>query len=414
MTQPFKWDYFSDQPYIIKDKSYKKAQRKKHIFSLLKTYLFTLLLPLAYILKIFDGKKEISTNEFFGICVNLDKQPSITPQLLSELGVKSVLLRIALWEIDKIDEYKEFIDSLKEYELFIVIMQDREHIENEQLLKNNLRILFENTSLHVKKYQVATTINRAKWGFFSVNEYLKFFKTAQSVAKEFNDLELFGGGVIDFEYHYSTHTLFNLENMKYDGYSSLLYVDRRGAPENTQMGFNLLGKIDLLSSLVNISTKSKNTLFITETNWPISDTAPYAPTSEYECISEELYSCYMLRYYFLALSSKKINRVYWHQLIASGYGLIDEREGIIKREAFYAYKVMVENLSSCKDFSLHVENNMYVLKSENIKVLWCNAETKKIIADSQYEYFDKLNNKITTKHITLSDSPIYMKEKHEL
>ena len=44
-------------------------------------------------------------------------------------------------------------------------------------------------------------------------------------------------------------------------------------------------------------------------NWPLSNTAPYAPTSERECVSEEKYSQYMEEYYAIARKSKKIQRV---------------------------------------------------------------------------------------------------------
>jgi len=146
--------------------------------------------------------------------------------------------------------------------------------------------------------------------------------------------------VIDFEYHYTIRTLFNLFKVRYDKFSSLLYVDRRGSPDNKQMLiFDTKNKIDMLYALVRLSPKSSNDIYITEVNWPLTGTAPYAPTSEKECVSEEDYSKFMLRYLEIAKSSRKIKRVYWHQLIATGYGLVEEREGKIrKREAFYIFK----------------------------------------------------------------------------
>ncbi len=88
-----------------------------------------------------------------------------------------------------------------------------------------------------------------------------------------------------------------------------------------------------------LSPKSNDKIYITEVNWPLSNTAPYAPTSEKECVSNEKYSKYMLKYLSIAKKSKKIQKVFWHQLIAPGYGLVDNRDGkIVKLPQFYALK----------------------------------------------------------------------------
>ena len=51
----------------------------------------------------------------------------------------------------------------------------------------------------------------------------------------------------------------------------------------------------------------------------------------------------MLDYFKIAHESKKIKRVYWHQLIASGYGLVDNRDGkILKYPQFYVFKELLQ------------------------------------------------------------------------
>jgi hypothetical protein len=103
--------------------------------------------------------------------------------------------------------------------------------------------------------------------------------------------------------------------------------------------FDFRNKIEFLDTIVRSSNKCNNSIYITETNWPLSGTAPYAPTSEKECVSEELYNQYMIEYFDIALKSQKIEKVYWHQLIAGGYGLVDNRDGQIRKtEAFYSFK----------------------------------------------------------------------------
>jgi len=353
MKQPFAWDHYSDQPAIIRDRALKRQMRRSALPSLIKTFLIALItLPLALVLMPFMPRRTISGEHFFGMGVNLDYEPNTTPYLLDELGVKKLLIRIPLWEMDRLHEYVTFIRSFKEKEITVALLQDREHITSLSMTKDHFTQIFEALEGVCSTYVIGSTINRAKWGFFSVNEYLDFYGVAYDLKKtRFPHLKLIGSNVIDFEYHFSAHTLFNLAHIRFDALGSLLYVDRRGAPENTQMGFALLGKIKLLNALISLSPKTANELIITETNWPIKNTAPYAPTSEHECVSEEDYAAFMVRYHLLSFASQKVSCVYWHQLIAPGYGLIDNREGIRKRSAFEAYRVMLSHLGDAKFMS---------------------------------------------------------------
>ncbi|WP_404318177.1 hypothetical protein [Malaciobacter canalis] len=347
-SQQFFWDKYSDQPSVIKDKAYKKSMRKKYIFDYVKMLFSSLLiLPFAILfMKLFKGKNNFSNKEFIGLGVNLDKDDGQNTQqkLIEELGIKNLIIRVPLWDMKNIDSYVKFAKSFNEKSsknILINIMQDRAHIQNHELLKKDLDTIFSKFNSFVSEYQVGTTINRAKWGFFAVKEYLEFFKIAQDLRDEkYKDLKLIGPSTIDFEYYYNVRAMFNFYNIRYDKVSTLLYVDRRGSPYNTQyVFFDTKNKIDLLYSLCKFSPKSNDKIYITEVNWPLSNTAPYAPTSEKECVSNELYSNYMLEYLKTAKKSKKIQKVFWHQLIAPGYGLVDNRDGkIVKLPQFYALK----------------------------------------------------------------------------
>jgi hypothetical protein len=262
--------------------------------------------------------------------------------LVEELGVKSLQIRVFLNDIENIDAYVTFAKGFGEdKEILITIIQDREHIENHELLAKDIRTIFEKFDGIADEFMIGNAINRIKWAFVSMEEYLKFYQTVQRVRdKEFKNIKLIGSSVIDFEYHFTIRTLFNNYKIKYDKVASLLYVDRRGSPYSTQMKiFDFRNKIEFLDTIVRSSNKCNNSIYITETNWPLSGTAPYAPTSEKECVSEELYNQYMIEYFDIALKSQKIEKVYWHQLIAGGYGLVDNRDGQIRKtEAFYSFK----------------------------------------------------------------------------
>jgi hypothetical protein len=347
---PFIWDEYSDQPHVIKDKSYKRAMRKRYkndFFKMISTNLIMFPLSIS-LMKLFRKKEDINFNkdEFYGLGVNLDKG-DFQQELIEELGVKSLIIRLPLSDIQNIDQYYKFAKSFGDDKLILLnIMQDRKHIDDKDLLKLDIMQIFNTFKDITQEYQIGTTINRAKWGFFAVKEYLDFFKTVQDIKNDkYNTFKLIGPSVIDFEYHYTIRALFNNFPIKFDKLSSLLYVDRRGAPENTQMGiFDTKNKIDMLYSLVKLSPKMKtDEIYITEVNWPLSGTAPYAPTSENECVSGELYSQYMVDYFKIAKETNKIQKVFWHQLIAPGYGLVDNRDGkIIKTKAFYEFKKLLQ------------------------------------------------------------------------
>jgi len=346
---PFIWDNYSDQPHIIKDKSYKKAMRKRFKNDFLKMISTNLIIfPLSIsLMKLFRKKDDMhfKKEEFYGIGVNLDKGDS-QQALIEELGVKSLIIRIPLSDIQNLDKYYEFTKSFgDDKKILLNIMQDRDHIDDKDLLRLHIMEIFNTFKDITQEYQIGTTINRAKWGFFAVKEYLDFYRIVQDIRDDnYSTFKLIGPSVIDFEYHYTIRALFNNFSVKFDKLSSLLYVDRRGAPENTQMGiFDTKNKIDMLYSLVKMSPKMKSDeVYITEVNWPLSGTAPYAPTSEHECVSEELYSEYMVDYLKIVKNTNKVKKVFWHQLIAPGYGLVDNRDGKLRKtKAFYEFKKLL-------------------------------------------------------------------------
>ena len=346
----FPWDSYSDQPHILKRKD-KKLLRKNSGFSFFKL-LFTnlILFPVLFLKYLFKDKSSsniIKNEEFYSMCVNLDKGKDQV-ELIDELGVKSLQIRVFLNDIKNINSYVQFAKSFGDDKTIIInIIQSRDHILNRVLLKKDIKILFDAFNGVCDEFIVGNAINRIKWGFVTVDEYLKFYKNIQDIRDEnYPGYKLIGSSIIDFEYHFTIRTLYNNYKIKYDKIASLLYVDRRGSPHSTQMSiFDFKNKIEFLHTIVKNSYKCKTEdIYITEANWPLSNTAPYAPTSEKECVSEDIYTKYMLEYYDIAKKTSKVKRIYWHQLIAPGYGLVDNRDGKIRKtKAFYAFKEMLKN-----------------------------------------------------------------------
>lgn len=350
----FYWDKYSDQPRIIKNREFKKRVRKLHLNDFMKMIFTSLfILPIAMLfMKFFRRKAEVPNIDLIGLGVNLDKDDGKNTQqnLIEDLGVNNLIIRVPLSDIENIDLYVEFAKSFNtksKKNILLNIIQNRKNLEKHSLLEINLEIIFDKFKDISSEFQIGTTINRLKWEIFSIKEdYIPMFQIAQNLRDEkYPNIKLLGPSVIDFEYYYNVRAMFNLKTIKYDITSALLYVDRRGSPKNTQYSiFDLKNKIDLLFSLVKLSPKTKSDdIYITETNWPIKNTSPYAPTSEKECVSCEDYTKYMLEYFEIAKKSKKIKRVYWHQLIAPGYGLVDNRDGkIVKYPQYYAFKNLLQ------------------------------------------------------------------------
>lgn len=413
MKEPFFWDNYSDQPAQLKDKNYKKQMRKKEFFSLFKTVVISIvIIPFSLMMMPFVKRKHIESSKFFRLGVDFERESELTLKLIEELEVESILLRFKLWEMEKLPALKDFIFKCKNKNIILKIMQDREHVEDLELLKKDLKTLFSTLNEDVDIFEIGSTINRAKWGFFSVDEYNRFYETAYDLKEsEFTDIKLIGSGVIDFEYHFTAHTLFNFFKYSYDGIASLLYVDRRGAPENTQMGFALSDKIAWLSTMVWLSPKTKNSLHITETNWPLSGTAPYAPTSEHECVDEDIYANYMLRYYLLAFASQQVDSVSWHQLIAPGYGLIDNRDGIILRPAFTVYKTMLKFLKDAQFLRMDIKRGYYVLQcvvaSQLLQIHWSIKPTT-IKNEDYFDVYSRDGNHINDEVLNIGSSPLYI------
>ena len=390
------WDGFSNQPHIIKDKNKKREIYKKSLFSHLKLLFFNLIMMpfimIAYFLKLFKNSS-CTNQDIFCMGISLENSVENEKEMLQELGVRKILIRFPMWEMQRLQEYKRYIDSFDEYEIMINLMQSRSHIEDKNLLKRDIKKIFD-TFDKIIEYQVGTTINRKKWLFYSVDEYLKFFETVQSVRDEnYHDKKLIGSSVIDFEYHFSLRTLFNFYRVHFDIFSALLYVDRRGSPFSTQVGFDLFKKCELLWTMVKLSPKSENKIYITETNWPISGTAPYAPTSEKECVSLNEYAEFMVAYHLITLATKKIDRVYWHQLVAHGYGLYSQ----VKKEkypAFFAYKFMIKMLRGKKLLDFDIKSDIKWFKFENIEVFYHDKGfVKEFVKEGDMDVYGKIYEK---------------------
>ena len=262
---------------------------------------------------------------------------------LERLRIKKTLVRIPSWHKERLEDYENFIQRIKQRGLDIVIslLQRREDVRHPEGWVQFLDEVFSRFKPFSSHFEIGHAWNRTKWGVWDYREYLRLAEPSVPLAMK-HDIRLVGPAVIDFEFHLYPAVL---KKIAFDHVSSLLYVDRVGAPENKQFGWSTSQKTALLKAVVDACMKEKRNIWITEMNWPIAGTGKYSPAVGRMNVSEEEQANFLVRYFVLCLSTGFVDRIYWWQLVAPGYGLIDSRpERWKKRPSFFALKSMAERI----------------------------------------------------------------------
>ncbi len=285
-----------------------------------------------------------------GIGLALRPWPADPDGLLRELealGVRKLLLRLHPWQNEHDDEEALARELAgRGYDLVYSLPQNRELVKDLGRWRASLDELAARFTPYGSTFQVGQAVNRSKWGVWRYDEYERLLMAARDAFEPY-DAQLFGPAVIDFEF-YATASLLNArwrEGLALDGVASLLYVDRRGAPENRQLGLDTIGKVTLLRAIADTARNAAGENWITEFNWPLWE-GPHSPAGRKVSVDEERQADYLVRFYVQALASGMVERAYWWQLIARGYGLVvQEADGSLRRRpAFEALSTLCERL----------------------------------------------------------------------
>jgi len=407
----------SDQPDIVRvSKDEKKIVRLSQLDLYTELVLKDLRLLPGFVVDYFDIDRfrGADTSYFFGIFADpLKNDPFMLLEYIYELNPDSVGVRLymdeTLFDGDKLKIVKSFVKNLhyRGIDIFLVLAQTSQtkNIKNQKIFFEKI---FEEFDGIVTNYQVGEAINRIKWGIIMKDEYARFYKNALDAREDGGyEINFAAPSVIDFEWYYTLYYLDVVGERNVDILNSLLYVDRRGAPENEQYGFDSIEKMELMKAI-----SPRKPFWITEVNWPIKGTGEYKPTSEDEAVSLEEYSNYMVRYMILALASEVVDRVYWWQLAAKGYGLVDHTD-MSKTEAFYAYRFMIEQLKGLTFASLSEEGGVYSVRffgdEKEVELYWCNNCDKDsgsfIDLQPNKRYYNIYGEEIELP--ILSSSPVY-------
>ena len=430
----FQWDRYTDQPATLA-KGVKVRLRLGSIGAVIRKLLTVFLLPWPALSTLIRKKpfRPYTNEDCIGLCINLERpfedkkilSPTEVGEILRRLNLKRIAIRIPLSDIGNLQEYVDFIKHFHGYNILAVLLQDRSTIEDVNALETSLERIFSALSDTVDCYQVGNAVNRLKWGFVTVEEWFRFFEVAWNLRnRKFPEIKLLGGAVIDFELLDHCRSLRNGFPFKYDGYASLLYVDRRGAPENRQMGFDLENKIHLLCRIIQSGDKvdpSDARLWITEVNWPLADTGRYAPAQDGSLVEEREQLHFLVRYYLLALATGAVAACYWHQLIAPGYGLVDNRGGVLRmRPAYFGFETLCRlfNGALIEEFRRQDELGYFQLRARKgameIVALWCCGRKATIAMPRDRQAIDiegRAMSATAGQPITIDDSVIYLVER---
>jgi len=385
MDFPFDWNEFADQPHNVAP----RAERLKHHIrradgyaALLAWNVWTIgraWLPYRRLRKRMHLRRSEFKNAFGCAVSPLQGRDKDVLSLLAETGVRQTLVRVPSWERHNLARLESFIRRLRGegFDVLAALLQNRNDVLNPGGWREFLDEAFTRLGPLCSAFEVGHAWNRTKWGVWDYGEYLDLAAPAFGLAG-LRGLKLVGPAVIDFEFHLYPPTLAVLP---FDTVSSLLYVDRAGAPENGQAGWTAADKVCLLKAMVEAGARRPSRIWITEVNWPLQGTGPYSPASGRPNVTEDEQADYLVRYHVLCLSGGYIDRVYWWQLIAPGYGLADSREGALRRRpAFLAYKTMVGELEGAvflgREASLGAEIFHFERGQDRLAVCWTPGRTR--------------------------------------
>ena len=296
----------------------------------------------------------------------LDAEPATwTRQLdwLAQLqGSKKIPLLLRLCHHQGPDSWQWTLDQAlnlhrKGHSVALALVQDRRAVREPRGWRQMVTLAFDRAHAFADFFEIGHAVNRSKWGVWDYREYLRLLAPVRASLIQYPEAKITGPACIDFEPHALAALLELLPaDFRFHALSQHLYVDRRGAPENAQGPFDLVGKCALLRAYARAHRFADDRLIVSETNWPILGTGVWSPVnSPYETldprqndpsVSEEDYAAYMARYFLLALASGHVSRVYWWRLAARGFGLIDDTDPAAwrPRPAFHALHVLLEKL----------------------------------------------------------------------
>jgi hypothetical protein len=379
MSFPFAWNEFADQPHNVAP----RRERLRHHIRHAGSYLSMIARDLAvaapalkryrYYMEGMHLRPVEVGSPFAVSCSRIPGREDDIIDALKSAGIRQTLIRVPSWERAGLAGHADFAARLRREGLDVVaaLLQRRDDVLDPCDWRGFLDEAFSALVPAASQFEVGHAWNRTKWGVWDWREYVALAEPAIELGRE-RGARLIGPAVIDFEFHLYPPTLGRLG---FDKVSSLLYVDRSGAPESAQFGWTMAKKLALWRAVVDRSTREPSDCWITEFNWPLEGTGKYSPAPGRPSVSEETQADYLVRYFVIGAASGLVERIYWWQLAAPGYGLIDNRDaGWRRRPSYAALRALVGRVEGAR-FTGKVEGApaeiyRFYKRGEDFAVCW--------------------------------------------
>ncbi|OGD18073.1 MAG: hypothetical protein A2W03_14480 [Candidatus Aminicenantes bacterium RBG_16_63_16] len=379
MSFPFAWNEFADQPHNVAPRRERIRHHLRHAggyFSMIATDLAVAVPALKRYRDYLKSmhRRPVDIGSAFGLaCSHVPGREDEIIGALKSAGIRQTLVRVPSWERDSLARHAAFAALLRGEGLDVVaaLLQRRDDVLDPAGWRGFLADAFSALAPSASHFEVGHAWNRTKWGVWDWREYVALAEPALELAPS-HGVRLVGPAVIDFEFHLYPPTL---RRLAFDKVSSLLYVDRSGAPESAQFGWTMAKKLALWRAVVDQSLLEPRGCWITEFNWPLEGTGRYSPAPGKPSVSEEAQANYLVRYFVIGASSGLVERMYWWQLAAPGYGLIDSREAEWRRRAgYFALETLVRHVEGSrfegKEAGAPAEVYNFRKGSEEFAVCW--------------------------------------------
>ncbi len=298
--------------------------------------------------------KPVNLQGRIGLSVNLEPERfEKERRWLAPMGPIPLLVRLYHHESEARRRFAiEAIRKLNSegHKVIVALVQDRRAI----LFPGKWREFVDNAgaalSGFVEAFELGHAINRVKWGVWNYAEHRTLLEAFARWPDRYPQVPVIGPAGIDFEFPRVLPLMDHLpDGVEWDAFSHHLYVDRRGLPENNQAGYDTVRKLALARAIARVHPRCRERVIVSEVNWPLRGTGVWSPVgSPWESpgprqndpsVDEDTYAACMTRYLLLALCSGMADRVYWWNLAAHGFGLIDDRDakGWRPRAAYHEF-----------------------------------------------------------------------------
>lgn len=280
------------------------------------------------------------------------------------------------------------------------LVQSRAAIRNVASWREMVLFAIEKTQAFADFYEIGHATNRSKWGVWDFRDYEKLIAPAIEAKKTFPKIKLVGPACIDFDLHNLPGILSVVPAGTFHALSQHLYVDRRGAPENFQGSFDLVGKCAVHRAFAKAYGFAEEKIIVSEVNWPLSGMETYSPCAAFFCepgaptsfppnVSEDDYAKFMCRYWLLAIASGHVSRIYWWKLVHRGFGLIDDSDAENWRPmpAFYALKTLLGKLAKSR-----FERRLYDVPKGSFTLEFSRVDNSRFLVSWTSESFPEYLN----------------------